>query len=265
MSNAKDPFLDVPSGQTVFREGDIGTDMFIIESGTIEIRRTAHGAEPVATLGPGDFFGDMAMLEDEPRFASAVAVSAARLLRIERAAFTDVLKQNAEIAIRIMRKLVARQRHAERRVQELQAELAKVAATGHAVDSAADKSAAPAQFATQASPPPGVAPMQLRHAASGQCLAFDSARTEFLIGRPDPVSGMQPEINLGPFDQSRTLSRRHAKILLLKGAYVLREEVGTTNGTFVNGQRIKTGTDVVLKAGDQLRFGSVEVEFISTP
>jgi len=94
-------------------------------------------------------------------------------------------------------------------------------------------------------------------------LLFEPDRDEFLVGRPDPVTGTQPEINLGPFDVNRTLSRRHAKILREAGLYSVREEVGTTNGTFVNGERIKTGAAVTLKPRDRLRFGSIEVELIA--
>ena len=118
MSNAKDPFVEFAAGTVVFREGDAGGDMFIVESGQVDIVRKARGEEPIATLGAGDFFGEMAMLEDQPRFASAVARSEVRALRIERAAFADMLKQNVEIAVRIMRKLVARHRRAEQRAKK---------------------------------------------------------------------------------------------------------------------------------------------------
>jgi pSer/pThr/pTyr-binding forkhead associated (FHA) protein len=94
-------------------------------------------------------------------------------------------------------------------------------------------------------------------------LLLEPERSEFLVGRPDPVTGIQPEINLGPFDTMRTLSRRHAKILREGGLYFLREEVGTTNGTFVDGERIKTGAAVPLKPGNKLRFGSIEVELVA--
>jgi pSer/pThr/pTyr-binding forkhead associated (FHA) protein len=94
-------------------------------------------------------------------------------------------------------------------------------------------------------------------------LLLDPNRGDFLVGRPDPVTGTQPEVNLGPFDVNRTLSRRHAKIVREGGLYSVREEVGTTNGTFVNGERVKTGVAVPLKARDRLRFGSIEVELIS--
>ena len=245
MSRTNDLYIEVPAGQALFREGEPGAEMYIIESGTIEILRQARGPEPVAVLEAGDFLGEMAILEDQPRFASAVARTDARLLRIERGAFADLLRQNVEIAIRIMRKLAARQRRAEQRAAELQAQLDRLA-----------PAAPPAAAAVSATP----GPMVLVH-AGGQRFALDPVRSEFLIGRTDPVTGITPEVNLGPLDSSRSLSRRHAKLLREGGMFFLREEVGTANGTFVNGQRLATGTTVPLKPGDRLRFGTVEIEF----
>lgn len=301
MSNAKDPFVEYAAGATVFREGDAGDDMFIIESGQIDIVRKARGDEPVATLGPGDFFGEMAVLEDQPRFAGAIARTNVRMLRIERAAFADMLRQNVEIAVRIMRKLTARIRRAEQRAQDASADAArnrsaaaarpaaepakaapvaaapveaKAAPAAAAAVEARPRAVRPAESAPAAAPAvaaaqPAAAPapaapqnLALRHVASGQILLLDAGRDEFLVGRPDPVTGTQPEINLGPFDVSRTLSRRHAKILRDGSGYAVREEVGTTNGTFVNGERIRTGTAVALKPRDRIRFGAIEVDLV---
>jgi hypothetical protein len=227
--------------------------MYIIETGTVDILRESRGGEPLATLEAGDFFGEMAVLEDQPRFATATARTAVRLLRIDRAAFGDVLSQNVEIAIRIMRKLTARLRRAEQRAGDAHG----------ALEDFRKKLASKAEPAG-APPPPmaGSGPLRLVHAGSGQSFELVGA-TEFLVGRPDPVTGINPEINLGPLDLARTLSRRHAKLLLAEGALVLREDVGTTNGTFVNGVRIGTGEPVVLKAGDKLKFGSVEIDVVA--
>jgi hypothetical protein len=282
MSNTKDHFVEFPAGAVVFNEGDAGADMFIIESGQVDILRKARGAEPVASLGPGDFFGEMAMLEDQPRFAGAVARSPVRALRIERSAFADMLRQNVEIAVRIMRKLVSRLRRAEGRYQDLAQELARARGAAEPRRAPAPAPAPPPPAPAPpppapappppvpAPPPPAPAPppapsrnMALRHVGSGQVLLLEPGREEFLVGRPDPVTGTQPEINLGPFDLNRTLSRRHAKILHQGGKWVVREEVGTTNGTFVNDGRIQTGTAVELTPGDKLRFGSIEVEFVA--
>jgi hypothetical protein len=268
MNNTKDPFVEFAAGTVVFAEGDTGVDMFIIESGQVDIVRKSRGEEPVATLEPGDFFGEMAMLEDQPRFAGAVARTGVRALRIERAAFTDMLKQNVEIAVRIMRKLAARHRRAEQRAQEALSELERLKVAAPAAKPAREAAKpAPAREKTAAPAPaaPAALPQQnlgLRHVSSGQILLLDPERNEFLIGRPDPVTGTQPELNLGPFDVNRTLSRRHAKIFREGSLYSIREEVGTSNGTFINGERIKTGSVVPLKPRDRLRFGSIEVELI---
>ena len=88
---AKDLYTKVPAGQTLFREGETGADMYILESGAVEISR---GGSVLATLEAGDFFGEMAILEDQPRFTTATARTDVRVLRIERASFADLLRAN---------------------------------------------------------------------------------------------------------------------------------------------------------------------------
>ncbi len=275
MSESKPVFVDMPAGTFVFREGDAGSDMYIIESGTLEVLRNARGGTPVATLGAGDFFGEMAILEDQPRFAAVRALTAARLLRVDRAAFAGMLRENFEIAVRIMRKLVARLRRTEELLQTTQSEL-DVLKRGGLID------ATPAIAHSALSPVPAVAgprpsptpsrrvaaidpakvgkPIKLVHVESGSEFALNHQKSELLIGRPDPVTGLLPEINLGPLDHQRSLSRRHAKIVNESGMLFLREEVGTTNGTFINGERVPTGQARPLSLGDTLRFGSVELK-----
>jgi hypothetical protein len=251
MNDHSDPFVQLSAGEAVFKEGDVGSDMFIIESGTIDILKKSHGNEPLATLEAGDFFGEMAVLEDQPRFASAIARSSCRLLRIDRAAFGDVLAQNIEIAIRIMRKLTARLRRSELRITELSL--------------ASKQSIIEAKNATDASQSNVRNQNQeqwcLHHVGAAKSFILSGAK-EFLIGRPDPVTGINPAINLGPLDLTRSLSRRHAKISLDGQTPILSEDVGTTNGTFLNGVRLKTGEPVSLKVGDRIRFGSIEVEVL---
>ena len=102
----------------------------------------------------------------------------------------------------------------------------------------------------------------MRVAANGEVVPLDPMRTQFLIGRPDPATGTKPEIDLGPFDVQRTLSRRHATLLREGTQYSVREDAATTNGTYLNGERLQTGVAMPVKAGDKLRFGSIEVELI---
>jgi pSer/pThr/pTyr-binding forkhead associated (FHA) protein len=106
--------------------------------------------------------------------------------------------------------------------------------------------------------------LSLVHPASGQRFVLEPGRDEFLIGRIDPVTGITPEINLGPLDTARSLSRRHAKLLRQGALLFLREEVGTANGTFINGQRMATGTATPVKPGDRLRFGTIDIELAAS-
>lgn len=288
--NAKDPFVEIAAGSAIFREGEPGHEMYIIESGSVDIVRQARGAEPLATLEAGECFGEMALLEEQPRFATALAKTNVRLLRIERAAFADVMRSNVEIPIRIMRKLAGRLRRSELRAQDAHEALGdfkrKLSSRRDEPRAAEPPAAAPAPAAAPPAPAPvaaapvaaaPVAPAPAPVAAApapAAPLAYELRHEsgavfplggdgEYLVGRPDPASGINPEINLGPYDAARSLSRRHAKLVLQGGQCLVREDTATTNGTFVNGERIRTGEPVVLEPGDTLKFGSVEVVLVA--
>lgn len=87
---------------------------------------------------------------------------------------------------------------------------------------------------------------------------FLSKGDETTIGRADPVTGILPDIDLTPVDTNRSVSRRHAKIIRSESEYSLMEEVGTVNGTFVNDQRIPTGTPVTIHDGDSITIGLIK-------
>jgi WD40 repeat protein/pSer/pThr/pTyr-binding forkhead associated (FHA) protein len=85
---------------------------------------------------------------------------------------------------------------------------------------------------------------------------------ETTIGKADPVSGIFTDIDLTPVDPKRSVSRRHAKIIRSGREYYLLEEIGTVNGTFVNGQRIPTGQPVSVHDGDLLKIGLIELKAV---
>ena len=67
---------DFPAGAFLFREGEAGQEMFVIEKGKVRISKTVPGIgeEALAILEPGQYFGEMAVIEDSPRSADAIAV-----------------------------------------------------------------------------------------------------------------------------------------------------------------------------------------------
>jgi hypothetical protein len=286
MGSGKDLFVEVAAGASLFKEGDAAGELYIIESGQIELF-SAGASEALALLGPGDCCGEASLLDKQPHTMGAVAKTRTRLLRIDRAALPEVVRANPDVATALLRKFAARLGHlescleaslaasAQTVVPPPPAPAAKPAATAPAPPRpvppppapSPPPSSRPAADAAPTPPPPTPKPaaptgLAMRIAANGEVVLLDPMRTQFLIGRPDPATGAKPEIDLGPFDVQRTLSRRHATLLREGAQYSVREDAATTNGTYLNGERLQTGVAMPVKAGDKLRFGSIEVELI---
>src|SRR3954470_2750455 len=113
-SGKKGYAVEYKAGEHIFREGDLGTEMYIINEGKVEILNQVGDEEQVlAVLEKGDFFGEMSVLEDLPRAASARAATNVRLLQINGSTFDQLLRSNPEIAVRMMRKLARRLRETD--------------------------------------------------------------------------------------------------------------------------------------------------------
>jgi CRP-like cAMP-binding protein len=100
---------DFPAGSVLFEEGQPGDYMYVVQAGEVEIRRQVGETERVlAVLPPGEFFGEMAILNGRPRSATAVVKTQARLLVIEGKTFEAMLRARPEIALRIIKSLATR-------------------------------------------------------------------------------------------------------------------------------------------------------------
>ena len=120
MSSLEQLVRNHPSGTVLFREGDRGQTMYVIRSGKVNIsRRIADSEITLAVLGPGEFFGEMALLEGLPRSAGATVVEEALLIELEQGAFATLVRRNSEIAVRLMRRLSSRLREADRQIHAL--------------------------------------------------------------------------------------------------------------------------------------------------
>jgi len=101
-------------GQEIIRQGDTGIGAFIIRSGTVEIVQEKGGKETrLATLGPGDVIGEMALLDDFPRTATARAVEPTTALGIQRWHFKGILESHPQLALALLPILSRRIRSAE--------------------------------------------------------------------------------------------------------------------------------------------------------
>jgi CRP-like cAMP-binding protein len=254
-------------GEVIFHQGEPGDLMYVIEEGEVEIFHRAEPGAPeerLAVLQHGDFFGEMAVLEGEPRTASARAHTLCRVLPVSGATFSKILRNNPEISIRMMRKLCGRLRGVEQRLREMQvAGLAAEAVRGSAGTPPAAASAAGASGGSAGAPAavsqPPAAAGRLVH-ATGAEIPLPS-KPDLTVGRPDQATGTVPDVDLSDLNQERTVSRRHARILRREGRLLVFEEPGATNGTWINGERVASATPVEFSAGDELGFGSVRLVF----
>jgi len=80
-------------GETVFREGEAGSSAYVVQSGEIVIIRTIDGEEvELGTIGVGGIFGEMALIDDKPRMATAKVKNGATVVTISKAMYQEKLK-----------------------------------------------------------------------------------------------------------------------------------------------------------------------------
>src|SRR5262245_10369897 len=188
----------------IFAEGELGNEMFIIQSGRIRIFKNIDGFDQTLTvLEKGDFFGEMSVLEGMPRSASAEAEEDCDLIKINSANFVAMIKSNIEIAIRIMRKLSLRLREANVQIEKLM----------HASTEMLNLTEQAGKPKTKKDSPEVQA--YLVSTMSGK--TFPVTKSESYIGRVDRVTGAVPDIDLTDEDPKRFMSRRHAKIMKTDG------------------------------------------------
>jgi CRP/FNR family transcriptional regulator, cyclic AMP receptor protein len=111
---------EFPQGAVLFREGDVGKEMYVIQAGRITVSKHVRDVEKVlGTLGQGDFVGEMAIISNKPRSATATVAEEAKLLVIDSRTFEAMVRANSEIAVRMIKKLTERLQDADRQIENL--------------------------------------------------------------------------------------------------------------------------------------------------
>jgi len=90
--------LDVSAGKVLAKEGDLGREFFVVESGTAEVTKDG---EHIADMGPGDFFGEIALIAEERRTATVTATSPMLVIVMSRASFRAIDRMMPEVHARV--------------------------------------------------------------------------------------------------------------------------------------------------------------------
>jgi CRP-like cAMP-binding protein len=80
--------ISTPEGQNIINQGEAGNQFFVITNGTVQVSRDG---QPVASLGPGDYFGELALFDSGPRNATVTATSSTTLVSVSRNTFRELL------------------------------------------------------------------------------------------------------------------------------------------------------------------------------
>lgn len=258
MSGKESPFARFltryKKGDFVFHQDEEGDEMYIIQSGQVAIRKTIGGKRTTVTvLEKGDFFGEMSILERLPRTADAEVTEDAGIISINSQTFGEMIKSNPEIAVRMLRKYSMRMREYSEQLENMMA---------------SEVPGAPADLPDIDKPskrPEGTVPetatARAYFVAKESGKIYPIYKDEVLIGRYDSVTGHRPEVDLTDEDNNRNVSRRHARLLFKDDTFYIAEEIGTMNGTYINGSRIPTGVLTPIKDGDEVTLCRVPVVF----
>jgi CRP-like cAMP-binding protein len=98
--------VDLPAGRTLIKEGDSGREFFVLIEGTADV--TQEGREVRKIMGPGDFFGEIALISKAPRTATITTTSPIRALVITDRAFRQLLEHSPQIAVTVLNALAER-------------------------------------------------------------------------------------------------------------------------------------------------------------
>ncbi|HEY1728344.1 MAG TPA: cyclic nucleotide-binding domain-containing protein [Candidatus Baltobacteraceae bacterium] len=110
ISHAGGDVVSVAKDETVFLHGSIGAHMYVVLDGQVEIR---IGERVVDVVSPGQFFGEMALVDERPRAGTAIARTKGSLLRIDSKQFLKLVRESPDFALKLLRVVVGRVRRAD--------------------------------------------------------------------------------------------------------------------------------------------------------
>ena len=112
-------------GEYIFREREKGEEMYVLLEGTVELKKKVDTGEQLLKVvdQPNDFFGEMALIDGNPRSATAIAASPTRLVAVDQVSFENMIVSNGKFALKIIKILSERIRLSNLHISELASEI----------------------------------------------------------------------------------------------------------------------------------------------
>jgi CRP-like cAMP-binding protein len=106
---------DFQNGETIVKKGDEGAGFYLVLEGAVEVR---SNGKTLAKLGPGHFFGEMSVVDTQPRSADVIAAEPSRALVLSAWAFKSLVSERPRIAVKMLQEFVRRLRSTDRALSE---------------------------------------------------------------------------------------------------------------------------------------------------
>lgn len=251
MDNFKKFLTHYKPGEIIFNRGDLQSDFFIINSGKIQLRGEKNLV--LVTLTKGDFFGEESLNSDQPALYGAEVVEAADLIKLSYPTLVDMIKQNSEIALKVLKKLSEKHQRIQEATLSLLANQPEVQR-----EAAPAKAEARVNERTSEKIDPSINAYLIIQ-RSNRVVQITNKLT--FLGRRDYTSGFVPDVDLTDEDEEKYISRKHALITFNDGKFYFSEEPGAINGTFLNGNKLTTGVKYDLHNEDELTLCHLNIIF----
>jgi len=239
MEGFKKFIYEYSKGDIIFTEGDEQNNFYIINTGRVQLKLNRNNLILIA-LGKGDFFGEESLNNGQDAMFTVEVMEDASIIKIPYPALVEMMKKSREISLKIVKKL------SEKNLKILdylfQMKEQDITSSEQDVQPAVEEESADLLD-------PSIQAFLVIQRSNR--VVQITHKTTFL-GRRDYTSGFTPDIDLTKEDEEKYISRKHAKIQYSNDRFYISEEAGAINGTFLNGEKMKTGVKYELNNEDEL-------------
>ncbi len=240
MEGFKQFIYEYSKGDIVFTEGDEQNHFYIISKGRVQLKLNRNNLIMIA-LGKGDFFGEECLNEGQDAMFTVEVMEDASIIKIPYPALVEMMKKSREISLKILKKL------SEKNLKILDY-LFQMKGQDITSDEQTPDEPLPESSDADLLDPSIQAYLVIQRSNR----VVQITRKATYLGRRDYTSGFTPDIDLTKEDEEKYISRKHAKIEFTKDRFYISEEPGAINGTFINGEKMKTGVKYELNNEDEL-------------
>lgn len=248
MEGIKKFITDFKKGEEIYSNEESQTDLFIIHKGKVQLK-TEDGLI-LTTLSKGDFFGEESLSDSQIAACTAESIEDCELIKIGYDVLKDMMEKNKEIALKILKNLSHKQLKVTANLLKLMDRKKKDKVTSPPESERKDK--------TSEKLSPDIKAYLIIQRSNR---IVQLTKRETYLGRRDYTTGYIPDIDLTKEDEEKYISRKHAKISFFNDKFYISEEAGAVNGTYLKGNKLKTGVKYELSNEDELTLCHLNMIF----